>query len=129
MSDAVELSFPIRSDLLVLARLTAATLAGRAEFGIEDIEDLRLVVEELCLSVIGGATSGTLHLRYVSDGDVVTIDCSLTGDGDADSGPASYREDGMSAQIIDALVDEHGLDVDEGRHRAWIRKRGSRVAG
>jgi anti-sigma regulatory factor (Ser/Thr protein kinase) len=47
MSDVVELSIPVRSNLLVLARLTAATLASRAEFGIEDIEDLRLVVEEL----------------------------------------------------------------------------------
>ena len=53
MSDTVELTIPVRSDLLILARLTAAAMAARAEFGIEDIEDLRLVVEELCISVIG----------------------------------------------------------------------------
>jgi len=57
MSDVVELTFPVRSDLLVLARLTAAALASRADFGIEDIEDLRLVVEELCLSVVGNETT------------------------------------------------------------------------
>ena len=129
MSDVVELSIPVRSDLLVLARLTAATVASRANFGIEDIEDLRLVVEELCLSVIGGATSGTLQLRYRRDGGEITIDCSLAEGDDPRGEPGSDGQDAMSTQIIDALVDEHGLDLVDGVPRAWIRKRGSRVAG
>ena len=35
MSEPVELSIPIQSDLILLARLTAATVASRAGFDVE----------------------------------------------------------------------------------------------
>ena len=44
MSDTVALSLPVRSELLVLARITAATMAARADFDIEEIEDLGLLL-------------------------------------------------------------------------------------
>ena len=49
MSEAVELIIPVQSDLVVLARLTAATVASRAGFNVEEVEDLRLAVDELCV--------------------------------------------------------------------------------
>ena len=65
-SELVELSIPVRADLVVLARLTAATVASRAGFGVDEIEDLRLAVEELCLSVVDGDDGGRLHLTYAA---------------------------------------------------------------
>jgi serine/threonine-protein kinase RsbW len=127
MNDAVELTIPVRSDLLILARLTAAAMAARAEFGIEDIEDLRLVVEELCISVIGAMTSGTLHLRFAESDGAITVGCSLSGEGD-DDGRGETEPDELSLRIIEALVDEYGEDTVGGRRQAWIRKHRSRVA-
>jgi anti-sigma regulatory factor (Ser/Thr protein kinase) len=131
MSDVVELTIPVRSDLLVLARLTAAALASRADFGIEDIEDLRLVVEELCLSVVGNETNGTIHLQYTRDDGLITVGCSLSREGGSD-GRADGRADGeanaMSLRIIEALVDEYGENMVADRRQAWIRKRRSKVA-
>src|SRR5450759_3489635 len=131
MSDVVELTFPVRSDLLVLARLTAAALASRADFGIEDIEDLRLVVEELCLSVVGNETKGTIHLQYTREDGLITVGCSLSREGGSD-GRADGRADGeandMSLRIIEALVDEYGENMVADRRQAWIRKRRSKVA-
>jgi anti-sigma regulatory factor (Ser/Thr protein kinase) len=131
MSDVVELTIPVRSDLLVLARLTAAALASRADFGIEDIEDLRLVVEELCLSVVGNETNGTIHLQYTREDGLITVGCSLSREGGSD-GRADGRADGeanaMSLRIIEALVDEYGENMVADRRQAWIRKRRSKVA-
>jgi serine/threonine-protein kinase RsbW len=127
MKDTVELTIPVRSDLLILARLTAAAMAARAEFGIEDIEDLRLVVEELCLSVIGVMTTGTLHLQFTEDVGVITVGCSLWGEGDED-GRGEGDPDDLSLRIIEALVDEYGEDMVGGRRQAWIRKHRSKVA-
>lgn len=138
MSDVVELAIPVQSNLLVLARLTAATLASRAELGIDEVEDLRLVVDELCLLATGTCTEGTLQLRYLLDDDSITIGCSLldgrvadlaAGPGGASGGQAAPSDDGMSVQIIEALVDERGAEVVDGRLRHWVRKRGGRVAG
>jgi anti-sigma regulatory factor (Ser/Thr protein kinase) len=135
MSDVVELTIPVRSDLLVLARLTAAALASRADFGIEDIEDLRLVVEELCLSVVGNETNGTIHLQYTRDDGLITVGCSLSREGGSDGradgpadGPADGEANAMSLRIIEALVDEYGENMVADRRQAWIRKRRSKVA-
>ncbi|MGO9029538.1 MAG: hypothetical protein ACLQOZ_13015 [Acidimicrobiales bacterium] len=127
MTDVVDLSIPVEADLLVLARLTAATVASRADFGIEEIEDLRLVTEELCLSVIGGAQGGIVHLRFIRDDVVVTVECSHQPDEHEDV--RAVAVDDFSLRIIEALVDEHGSGPVGGRSQAWIRKRGSRVAG
>lgn len=118
---SVDLSIPVQSDLVVLARLTAATVAGRAGFGVEDIEDLRLAVEELCLSLVGTRQDGRLHLSYECEGDAITVDCWYEVD-DAEQGKGTDTDD-LSLRILDALVDEHGHELREGRPSAWLCKR------
>ena len=60
----VDLSFAVDADLLVLARLAVAHVASRSGFDIEEIEDLRLAVDELCLSVLAGRRDGRLLVRF-----------------------------------------------------------------
>ena len=121
---SVELSIPVQADLVVLARLAAATLAGRAGFGIEDIEDLRLAVEELCLSLVTGREDGRLHLSYECEGDAIEVACWYEDDHAVDSARL-VRADDLSLRILDALVDEHGRGLRDGRAGAWLRKRRS----
>lgn len=118
----VELSIPVQADLVVLARLTAATVSGRAGFGVEDIEDLRLAVEELCLSIVHDGREGRLHLTFECEPDVVTVSCRF------DPPPGGAARDGgetddLSLRILDALVDEHGRGTQDGRPSGWLRKR------
>lgn len=117
---SVDLSIPVQADLVVLARLTAATVAGRAGFGVEDIEDLRLAVEELCLSLVGSRDDGRLHLTYECEGDSITVDCWYEA---GEQGETKSDADDLSLRILDALVDEHGREVREGRPSAWLCKR------
>lgn len=126
MSDVVELSIPVGADLLTLVRLTAATVAARADFGIEEVEDLRLVAEELCLSVALGATTGVLRLQFTRQDGEVTIHCTYEPDG-SETAPAD-EPDELSIRIIEALVDECGFGSDDGTRRGWVRKHRSRVA-
>lgn len=125
MSDTVVLSLPVRSELLVLARITAATMAARADFDIEEIEDLRLAVDELCLSVAGGARSGTVRLEFTLDGATITIACELDRGGEPDESHDPGEPDDLSIRLIEALVDEHHRDAGG---QAWLSKRRSTVA-
>ncbi|MHB1583776.1 MAG: ATP-binding protein [Acidimicrobiales bacterium] len=126
-SDVIELSIPVRTDLVVLARLTAATLATRVGFDVEEIEDLRLAVEELCLSLVRSGDDGRLRLCYTREGDDrIAIECSFEpAPGSQGHGPPV---DDLSLRILDALVDEHGRSQEDGHNRAWLRKRRSRTA-
>jgi anti-sigma regulatory factor (Ser/Thr protein kinase) len=139
----IEISIPARRDLLQLVRLTAGVVAARADLGLNDVEDLRLGVEELCLSLVGptGDAPGRLVLGYRWDDEAIEITCTLTcvderneaatfGERDALAEPQvrlktpdeSLRRE-LSSQILDALVDEHGETHTDGRPSAWLRMR------
>lgn len=128
MTDLVELTIPVTADLVVLARFTAATVASRADFDVEEIEDLRLAVDELCLSVVQDGVAGELNLQFMHDGEEIEVSCRHKGIRPPPSA-ADEHLDGMSGRILDALVDTHGLRIEDGQRHAWLRKRRVRQPG
>ena len=129
MTDIVELTIPVTADLVVLARLTAATVASRADFDIEEIEDLRLAVDELCISVIQGIEEGRLGLQFSRDENEIKVSCRYLGELRSVLNPSESPLDGLSGRILDALVDEHGESMEDGERRAWLLKRRARQSG
>jgi serine/threonine-protein kinase RsbW len=125
--DRVELIFPARGDLVVLARLVASAISARAGFDIEELEDLRLAVGELCLLALQGsdARHGDLHLQFSVSADSLDISCTLGGAAPATGPPTDdgAAADQLSEQILAALVDEHGREREDGSVHAWLRKR------
>lgn len=131
--DRVELSFPARGDLIVLARLVTSAISARAGFDIEELEDLRLAVGELCLLTLQGsdARSGDLCLELTVLDDAIGVTSTLER-ATAAGGPGAADWEGsaqLSQQILDALVDEHGKESQDGQVRAWMRKHRGGPAG
>ncbi len=124
--DRIELRFPPRGDLIVLARLVTSAISARAGFDIEELEDLRLAVGELCLLTLQGSDSrqGDLCLELTVLGDAIGIVCTLErAAAAAEVTPETDEVARLSEQILDALVDEHGRERQDGSVRAWLRKR------
>ena len=131
MTDHVELTLPARPDLLVLARMTVGAVAARADMAVDDIEDLRLAIDELCITLLNaGVCAGQIALLFQWDSDgTLDVVGTLVPDGDpsgnghapAQTGPALSVE--LSQRILDSLVDDHGSDAIGGVHRAWLRVR------
>jgi anti-sigma regulatory factor (Ser/Thr protein kinase) len=137
VTDHVELTLPARPDMLVLARMTVGAVGARAEMAVDDIEDLRLAIDELCLAAVGDHPGGRLELRYDWDDDGIEVSCIYRpseSDGpmlrteieDAGEIPGQLPSD-LSERILDALVDEHGPDLVGGGRRAWFKKRHERA--
>jgi serine/threonine-protein kinase RsbW len=125
--DCVVLTFPARGDLVVLARLVASAISTRVGFDIEELEDLRLAVGELCLLALAGsdARHGDLRLEFTVSPESLDISCTLGGAAPASTSGSTDRDeaDELSEQILAALVDEHGREHEDGSVRAWLRKR------
>jgi serine/threonine-protein kinase RsbW len=125
--DRIELKFPARGDLIVLARLVTSAISARAGFDIEELEDLRLAVGELCLLTLQGsdADSGDLCLELTVLGDAIGVASTLERANAAGSAADTEWEESaqLSQQILGALVDEHGRESQDGQVRAWMRKR------
>jgi serine/threonine-protein kinase RsbW len=64
--DIVEVHAPADVVYVSTLRLTAASLAARCDLTIDDIEDLRLAVDEACALLLPHATAeSTLDARFV----------------------------------------------------------------
>jgi anti-sigma regulatory factor (Ser/Thr protein kinase) len=128
-TNRVELSLAADPEMLFLARLTAAAVAARAEFDYEQIEDLRLAIDELCIRLMRhGAGTGRISLLFQWDDEgALDVTGALTG-GDEPPGNSHHPRpttagpsDELSERILDALVDDHGEEAADATHRAWLR--------
>jgi hypothetical protein len=137
--EIIEIAFPGSVELVVIARFTAATVGARAGFDLDEIDDLRLAVDELSVSF--GPLDGDTCLRYefLREGDSVTVRCTREPTSVMARGEADPHEDRsgrserdleywqhareLSAVLLDELVDLHGRDVDDRRSVAWLTKR------
>jgi anti-sigma regulatory factor (Ser/Thr protein kinase) len=97
--DRVSLNFPARGDLVVLARLVASAIATRVGFDIEELEDLRLAVGELCLLALQGsdARHGDLQLEFTISADSLDISCTHGGAAPPD---VSRNDEGAEADLV-----------------------------
>ena len=111
---------PARPQLLRVARLTAAGLAGRLGFNFDEIEDVKIAVDELCFALVGTkGREGDLTVVYRLLPDALEIE----GAGSFGSDTPNPVPSELSAQILAAVVDEHELLRDGDELRFRLRKR------
>jgi serine/threonine-protein kinase RsbW len=106
-TDEVRLAVPAMPEFLRLARVTAAGLASRLGFSFDEVEDLRLAIDELCYGLTGSSgRDGTVHVRFLLGPDSLLIEGA--GHFRIDSQPVLSE---LSEVILTALVDEHELGI------------------
>jgi serine/threonine-protein kinase RsbW len=77
-ADVIEVRVPADVVYVSTLRLTAASLAARCDLTIDEIEDLRLAVDEACALVLPHARPGsTLDARFTLSAGRLTVDTSV----------------------------------------------------
>jgi serine/threonine-protein kinase RsbW len=118
VSDEICLEIPAQPEFVFLARVTAAKLAARQGFLLDQIEDLRLAVAEVLAAVMSSARpDGKVRIEIAEEASSLRITAST----DEGSGPPAVNE--MSKLILDELVDEHRVFESEGRPAIELRLR------
>lgn len=106
----VTLTLPAAVEHVQLARLVAAGLADRLGWDVDNIEDLRIGVDELCVAVIeAGVGDAELRLEYRAEGDGVRITGIC-----AAARPDAPELSELSRQIVAAVTNEWNLGVENG---------------
>jgi hypothetical protein len=124
--DEVRLAVPARPEFVGLARVTAAGLASRLGFTFDQVEDLRLAIDEMCFGLTGSkGKDGILELRFLLSPEGLTVE----GKGSfSPPGPVHLSE--LSKVILDALVDEHSIsDGADGPRFRLMKKRDQKKVG
>lgn len=126
--ERVALSMPADPDLVGLARMAASVVGSRVDLSYEEVDDLRLAIDELV--VLCGATrdavaGSRLSLEFCTDVEGIRIDCAVSPVPPPASAEAvaGMLPDELSERILDALVDSHGLSEDGDARRGWLWKK------
>ncbi len=121
----VRLEVPAEPEFLRISRIMAAGVASRVGFTLDEVEDLRIAIDEVCFALVGAkGRAGTISLRYLLDGDQLSVE----GTGRFTDGLANDPlVSALSEQILAAVVDECELSagVDGPTFRLVKRHRAS----
>lgn len=105
MSDQeIELTIPGSAEYLRLARLAVADAGSRVGFSFEEIDDLRIAVDELCFALANGESEARLNLKYQVGADRLVVE----GRCDRDGAATPVLSD-LAEAILTAVVDEYHL--------------------
>jgi serine/threonine-protein kinase RsbW len=107
----VELRLPADNAFVAVLRTTAAGLAARLDFTIDDIEDLRMAVGEACALVIPSASEGSdLTSQFFLGPGLLTVTVGVDAVDAAAPDP-----DGFAWQVLTTLAGDASVSVDHGR--------------
>ena len=115
----IELTLPADSRLLLLVRLVASGLASTAGFDVDQLEDLRIAVDEAVAALLEGGDGSRLALSFAIDDSSVT----MVGQTPANSSGLDGERLEISRQILDAVCDENELAPEAEAIRVRIVKR------
>ena len=109
MSDEVQLVMPADPEFLRLARVTAMGLASRLSFTIDEIDDLRIAIDELLFGLIGNkGRPGRVTMTY----EMVESGLQVKATATFEDGQPTPGLTELSELILDAVVDEHELSAN-----------------
>jgi serine/threonine-protein kinase RsbW len=112
--ETIRLSVPASLEFVRIVRLTASGVASRLGFDVEEIEDLRVAVDELASIVIEAAEGGELAVLFAVQDATLRIEGEVTlASGVGDDGLV----DELTAQILAAVVDGWELTTTDGTAR------------
>ncbi len=96
----IDVEVPATGEYLSVLRTAAAGLAARMDFTLDDIEDLRIAVDEASSMLLAQANPGSrLSCRFVLGGDTVTFSASVRS-----RHPQLPSKDGFAWTVLTALA-------------------------
>ena len=108
----VTVTLPAEGAYLSVLRTVTAGLAARLDFTLDEIEDLKIAVDEACAMLLSQALPGAdLHVAFVLDGDALSVSVTVaTADGREPSRETfSWMVLTALAGTVDAHADTEGL--------------------
>ena len=118
----VELDLAANPLHLGLSRQLVGAVGATLDLTVDLIDDLQLALDELCVSVMSHAEHSRERLQVRIEWTASDIRLEVVGRGNRIDPLANGAElTAFSQQILNALVDEHGVDERDGTNVQWLR--------
>ena len=123
--DTVELTVPADPAYISVLRTVTASLAARRDFTIDEIDDLRIAVDEACALLLPHATDGaTLAASFGGTETSLMVEVSVPSKDGSKPDRTSF-----AWMVLAALADTVTSSADDGRLALALTKtRGARLS-
>ncbi|WP_019228805.1 ATP-binding protein [Sedimentibacter sp. B4] len=110
--DKINLNIPKKSEYMSTIRLTTSALSNLNGFNIDDIEDLKVIISEVCTFFISNIEENNkpLSIEYQVDEERLIVEVSDLNDGKIDEKNKANSE--MCIMIIESLADNYNFDLE-----------------
>ncbi|WBB74681.1 anti-sigma regulatory factor [Micromonospora sp. WMMD1128] len=110
--DVVHLTVPADGGYLGVLRTATAGLAARLQFALDEIEDLRIAVDEACAMLLAIATrDAELECRFAVTEDALTVEVTVP----TVRGATLPSESSFAWKVLTALTTGAGARAADGR--------------
>lgn len=113
----VVLQVPSVAASLRVVRMVAATLVADDGFDVDEVDDVRMAVDELCAAVIETEPASPVRLRFRLEDH--RLDVLI----DAERASSAATVDELRAAVLGAVTDEYSMAGADGRSIASFTKR------
>ena len=119
----ITLTFPAEAEHIRLARLVASGLVAPLDYGLDDVEDLRIAVDELCAVILAHTEpTSMIVVAFEVTGDAVSVRAVAPARADL-AEQAEVEVDELSRLILLAAADDHGVIRHDGEIVGRLSKR------
>lgn len=106
--DQIQLELPAAPEYGRVARIAAAHLALRRGFSLDEIDDLRLVMDEAAVMLLGpGLLANRLEITYSVTDDTVSVEASVSSTADI---PLPTERVQRFTDLVGELMDTFSID-------------------
>jgi serine/threonine-protein kinase RsbW len=119
LAGRIELSLPPDSRYMRLARLMASGVATTCGLPLEEVEDFRIAVDELCATLIEMGDGQPVRLEFELGGDMLSVLATTEA---SDRAAIDEERLALSRQILDVVTDGHDLSQADGKVSFTARK-------
>jgi anti-sigma regulatory factor (Ser/Thr protein kinase) len=104
--EQIDVVLPLRTRYAATLRVIAAALGADAGFSVDEIDDLRLGLNEVFALLADGDGSGRVRTTFRLEPGQVTARLA------PEDGPVDVRPDDLALTILRSVVDEFSFDTD-----------------
>jgi serine/threonine-protein kinase RsbW len=123
MPDTITVTVPPDPEFLHILRQLTGGVAARLRLTIDDIEDLKLAVDEAASSMLTRLPASS-EIKLVLETDDATLRASVSSDAPTEVWPTAALLDSLSWKVITGLVGEASAERDKsGRPSIMLLKR------
>ena len=114
--DRVEVRLPAQSAYLSVLRTATAGLAARLDFTLDEIEDLRIAVDEACGMLLSQTLPGSdLRCAFELDGDTLVLTVTA-----ATRSARLPSRDTFGWTVLTALAGDVDASLEDGADGTWL---------